>query len=189
MRSTSATPRDHTIGGERLRVEPRSEDASNRPRSWTDSRIGGAAPAMTRLDQRAAIGRPRQGGLPHCAASRRSHLPSWYRETSTTEPRAGRTASHRGHRTLYLLMLRFETGLHRTRRAVPQTHFTSVRRIPCFKSLHYTCPLVQVKGARRLNRVRHLAAQGEAMRLKYRNTRLTPGPRPQCCASAATAFR
>ena len=30
------------------------------------------------------------------------------------------------------------------RRAVPQTHFTSVKPIPCFKSLEYTCPWVQV---------------------------------------------
>ncbi len=99
---------------------------------------------MTRRDQRAAIGRPRQGGLLHSAASRRSHLPPWYQKTSTIEPRAGRTASHRGHRNLYLLMLRFETEFHWTRRAVPQTHLTSVRRIPCFKSLDYTCPSVQV---------------------------------------------
>ena len=102
------------------------------------------------MNQRAAGGRPRKGGLLHSSDSRRSHSPSWYRETSTIEPPAGRTASHREQRNLYLLMLGVEAEFHRTRRAVPQTHFTSVRRVPCFKSLHYTCPSVQVEGGGRV---------------------------------------
>jgi hypothetical protein len=93
---------------------------------------------------REAGGRPRHGGLAHSLDSRRFHRPSWYHETSTIAPLAGRTASQRGQRNLYRLTLAGEVGFHRTRRAVPQTHFTSVRPISCRRRPDYTCPLGQV---------------------------------------------
>ena len=81
------------------------------------------------------------GGLLHSAAASGFHWPSWYLETSMIDPSAGRTASHRGQRNLYRLMCRAAAELHRTRRAVPQTHFTSVRRIDCFKRLKFNLSL------------------------------------------------
>jgi len=46
------------------------------------------------------IGRPRQESVFHSDGGSGLQLPSWYRATSTIEPKAGRTASQRGQRYL-----------------------------------------------------------------------------------------
>ena len=58
-----------------------------------------------RATYREEIGRPRQESAFHSDGGSRIQFPSWYFATSTIEPKAGRTASHRGQRYLYRLRL------------------------------------------------------------------------------------